>query len=304
MHIFPFKYNEWLPFYYNNNQRFLQKRLPENVFKTTKIFEKAEIRWVCVDDLKKMRPQFRSYFQNIVDMMINQKDSIKSFIKGNRKKSTKKKALSRKKRTLKHHKGGANAEQKGLAALYRTYARTTPCDFPDFNCRINNKNLAQNLNYIVHSADMNVDPDNDHIDYSNSFSTYSDKFIRKAQRLIPNLTPDPSGKAHEKNSKALPKQGPQPVIAVAAVAGVEPVKNKNPFSMFAVSDSESGSDSKSGSDTESEEEDQKVKTDSGNTDSESSSSSSGNNSNSQTTRFEEYPKLSNKPVVSRQSLKK
>jgi len=80
MHIFPFDYNEWLPFYYNNNQRFLQKRLPENVFKTTKIFEKAEIRWVCVDDLKKMRPQFRSYFQNIVDMMLNQKDSIKSFI--------------------------------------------------------------------------------------------------------------------------------------------------------------------------------------------------------------------------------
>jgi len=78
------------------------------VFKTTKIFEKAEIRWVCVDDLKKMRPQFRSYFQNIVDMMLNQKESIKSFIlKGTErsgKKGTKKRALGRgKKRTFKNH---------------------------------------------------------------------------------------------------------------------------------------------------------------------------------------------------------
>ena len=80
MHIFPFEYNHWLPHYYNNNQRFLQKRLPSKVFKTTKIFEKAEIRWIPVDHLKKMRPQFRSYFQNIVDIMLNQKDSIKSFI--------------------------------------------------------------------------------------------------------------------------------------------------------------------------------------------------------------------------------
>lgn len=99
MHIFPFEYNEWLPYYYNNNQRFLQKRLDPKVLKNSKIFEKAEIRWVSVDDLKKMRPQFRSYFQNIVDMMLSQKDSIKSFIENSKKsclkKSTKKKTLKR-----------------------------------------------------------------------------------------------------------------------------------------------------------------------------------------------------------------
>jgi 8-oxo-dGTP pyrophosphatase MutT (NUDIX family) len=93
MHIFPFPYNEWLPHYYNNNQRFLQKRLPAKVFKTTKIFEKAEIRWICVDDLAKMRPQFRSYFQNIIDMMLHQQESIKKFINCGRKNGTKKKAL-------------------------------------------------------------------------------------------------------------------------------------------------------------------------------------------------------------------
>jgi len=95
MHIFPFEYNAWLPYYYNNNQRFLQKRLDQKVLKNSKIFEKAEIRWVPVDDLKKMRPQFRSYFQNIVDMMLAQKESIKSFIEKCSKKSTKKKTLRR-----------------------------------------------------------------------------------------------------------------------------------------------------------------------------------------------------------------
>ena len=79
-HIFPFEYNEWLPFYYNNNQRFLQKHLPPKVFKTTKIFEKAEIRWICEDDLEKMMPQYRFWFKNIVQQIIQEKDQIKQFI--------------------------------------------------------------------------------------------------------------------------------------------------------------------------------------------------------------------------------
>jgi len=89
MHIFPFEYNTFLPHYYNNNQLFLQKRLDPNVIKNSKIFEKAEIRWVCVDDLKKMRPQFRSYFQNIVDMILEEKTHIKKFIENGVKKTGK-----------------------------------------------------------------------------------------------------------------------------------------------------------------------------------------------------------------------
>ena len=93
MHIFPFEYNHWLPYYYNNNQRFLQKKLDPNVIKNSKIFEKEEIRWICVDELKKMRPQFRHYFRNIIDMILNEKESINSFIEKNLKKITKKKTL-------------------------------------------------------------------------------------------------------------------------------------------------------------------------------------------------------------------
>lgn len=86
MHIFPFKYDDKLVHYYNNNQRFLQKRLDPAVIKKSKIFEKEEIRWVCIDDIMKMRPQFRSYFQNIVDMIYDDRMVIYKFIKQSQKK--------------------------------------------------------------------------------------------------------------------------------------------------------------------------------------------------------------------------
>jgi 8-oxo-dGTP pyrophosphatase MutT (NUDIX family) len=112
MHIFPFKYDPLLVLYYNNNQRFLQKRLDQNVIKKSKIFEKEEIRWVCVDDIKKMRSQFRSYFQNIVDMILNQKEDIQKFImkskknekyKLNKKKTNKNKKYKLNKKTIKNN---------------------------------------------------------------------------------------------------------------------------------------------------------------------------------------------------------
>jgi hypothetical protein len=106
-HIFPFEYNQWLPYYYNNNQRFLQKHLPAKIFKTTKIFEKAEIRWVCVDDLKKMRPEFRFWYKDTIDNIYAQQDDIKKFIMQGLKKSTKKKTLcnkiKNKNKTRKHY---------------------------------------------------------------------------------------------------------------------------------------------------------------------------------------------------------
>lgn len=80
IHIFSLIYDEKLPFYYNNNQRFLQKKLDPNLIKNSKIFEKSEIKWVCVDDIPKMRSEFRSYFQAVADDICNQKNEIYSFI--------------------------------------------------------------------------------------------------------------------------------------------------------------------------------------------------------------------------------
>ena len=88
-HLFPYPYDEMLPYYYNNNQRFLQKHLDANIIKKTKIFEKQEIQWICIDDIMKRKKEFRSYFQNIIEMIYREKDQIYTFLR----KATKEKYL-------------------------------------------------------------------------------------------------------------------------------------------------------------------------------------------------------------------
>ena len=41
-HIFPMEYDEMLPHYYNNNQRFLQKKLDPSIIRDSKLFEKTQ----------------------------------------------------------------------------------------------------------------------------------------------------------------------------------------------------------------------------------------------------------------------
>ena len=81
-HIFPMKYDPYLEKYYNNNQQFIQAHLDPVVIQSSKIFEKAEIRWICVDDLKKMRPNFRHFYVNIIDQIIENQKDITAFVRG------------------------------------------------------------------------------------------------------------------------------------------------------------------------------------------------------------------------------
>ena len=96
-HIFPIKSDQYfifesLPFYYNNNQKFLQKRLPANIIKNTKIFEKTEIKWFSFKEIIENHRQFRSFYQNIIHLILGNKSSIEKFVftslvKNNSKKS-------------------------------------------------------------------------------------------------------------------------------------------------------------------------------------------------------------------------
>lgn len=81
VHIFPMEYDEKLPFYYNNNQRFLQKRLDQEIIKKSKIFEKEEIRWIPINELNSMKLQFRFFFPPVIDKINNEREKIKNFIK-------------------------------------------------------------------------------------------------------------------------------------------------------------------------------------------------------------------------------
>jgi hypothetical protein len=97
MHIFPMAFDPMLPVYYNNNHRFIEHKLPADMVQNSKIFEKDELRWVCVDDIPKMRKKFRVYFQPTADMILDQRAKIDAFIRGalGVKKSTKKKTRRR-----------------------------------------------------------------------------------------------------------------------------------------------------------------------------------------------------------------
>jgi transcription termination factor NusB len=96
MHIFPILYDPMLPIYYNNNQKFIHEKLDPSIIKSTKIFEKAEIKWICVDDIIKSRSKFRSYFQNIVDMIYTNKNNIKQFVEKSLKTNSKNKTNNKK----------------------------------------------------------------------------------------------------------------------------------------------------------------------------------------------------------------
>jgi len=84
-HIIPLHYNPFLTKYYNNNQQFLQKRLDSKIIKNSRIFEKCEIRWVCIDDIKHIK--FRPYYNNIIALIKEQHVDIEKFIRKNLKKS-------------------------------------------------------------------------------------------------------------------------------------------------------------------------------------------------------------------------
>jgi hypothetical protein len=80
-HIFPMTYDDTLPYYFNNNQRFLQKKLDPKVIRDTKIFEKTQIKWFSLDEIKKNKKQFRSFYQNIVNLILDDRSNIEGFVR-------------------------------------------------------------------------------------------------------------------------------------------------------------------------------------------------------------------------------
>jgi hypothetical protein len=81
VHIFPMEYDPMLSFYYNNNQRFLQERLDPKIIKDSKIFEKQQIKWFCIDDIVKKKKEFRSFYQKVVELILARRQEIDVFIR-------------------------------------------------------------------------------------------------------------------------------------------------------------------------------------------------------------------------------
>lgn len=81
--IFPIDYDDKLVYYYNNNQRFLQKHLDPKVIQNTRIFEKEEIRWFSLKKMKEEKRIFRPFYQNIVNIILEKENAIRDFLEKN-----------------------------------------------------------------------------------------------------------------------------------------------------------------------------------------------------------------------------
>jgi 8-oxo-dGTP pyrophosphatase MutT (NUDIX family) len=104
-HIFPMIYNDQLTYFYNNNQLFLQKRLDPKIIKNTKIFEKTQIKWFSINDIKKNYNQFRTFYKNIIDTILNDQKQINMFVRTKLKTKQTNKVLHKKSiRTRKRNK--------------------------------------------------------------------------------------------------------------------------------------------------------------------------------------------------------
>ena len=81
VHIFFIEYDEKLPEYFINNHKFLWERMDKNLLNDSKFFEKQEIKWFCMNDMKKKKSEFRSFYREIIDMFLKDIEKIKQFIK-------------------------------------------------------------------------------------------------------------------------------------------------------------------------------------------------------------------------------
>jgi hypothetical protein len=61
----------------------------QNFLNDSKLFEKQEIRWFSIKDLRTKKSEFRSFYQAIIDEIISEIPKIESFImKKGRKRGT------------------------------------------------------------------------------------------------------------------------------------------------------------------------------------------------------------------------
>ena len=81
--LFEIEYDDNLPYYFNNNYKFLKSHVNKLVRHSTNgLFEKSVIKWMTFDDLRKERASFRSYYRNVVDVILENEDDIMRKLKG------------------------------------------------------------------------------------------------------------------------------------------------------------------------------------------------------------------------------
>lgn len=80
VHIVKYPYDTVLPIHYNDNHHFLWNRMNRRFLKSTKLFEKIEIEWFCEDDLRKRMPEYRPFYREVVETLLQKIEQIRKFV--------------------------------------------------------------------------------------------------------------------------------------------------------------------------------------------------------------------------------
>ena len=81
IHLFRLDYDEKLIDYYNISHKYLYSKLPHKLLESTKVFEKIQIRWFTVEQMKKKRREFRCFYRDVIDNILIRAPQIELFIK-------------------------------------------------------------------------------------------------------------------------------------------------------------------------------------------------------------------------------
>lgn len=96
IHVVCIDYDPNLPTYYNNNHQFLWKKMDKHMLSRTKLFEKIEIKWFSVQDIKKNMGGFRHFYKDILKEHIL--SNISQIVKFCRRRRTRRRNSGRKRR--------------------------------------------------------------------------------------------------------------------------------------------------------------------------------------------------------------
>ena len=103
IHLFYLDYDENLPFYYNNNHIQLWNRFDRNLLNKSKFFEKIEMKWFSVNEMRTQKKNFRKFYQEIIDKILEEIGSIKKFMRTKKNKSRKNRFSKNNKTNRKKH---------------------------------------------------------------------------------------------------------------------------------------------------------------------------------------------------------
>jgi hypothetical protein len=81
MHVIYLDYDKNLPKYFNQNHDFLWKRMDQKMLNDTKLFEKSEIDWFSVADMKRRKKEFRNFYQEITSQIVKEVPAITKHFK-------------------------------------------------------------------------------------------------------------------------------------------------------------------------------------------------------------------------------